>query len=159
MSGPGTCWRPTWSSCRRPRRSRAQNVSIQVAEGKVKVGTANVTATDIKSSNGVIHVIDSVMLPEGDGSRFHFACWYKSRRLPSPVPGRGGSRLAPGCGTAGRLRRPCAVGMPEGRSGCRMILCCPTGRSPNATCSNPSISRSAHQSMLRTPSSARAAGR
>ena len=42
---------------------QGSEVSIQVAEGKVKVGTANVTATDIKSSNGVIHVIDSVILP------------------------------------------------------------------------------------------------
>ena len=42
---------------------QGSDVSIQVAEGKVKVGTANVTATDIKSSNGVIHVIDSVILP------------------------------------------------------------------------------------------------
>ena len=43
---------------------QGSEVSIQVAEGKVKVGTANVTATDIKSSNGVIHVIDSVLLPK-----------------------------------------------------------------------------------------------
>jgi uncharacterized surface protein with fasciclin (FAS1) repeats len=37
-------------------------------EGGVKVGTAkgmsNVTKTDIKASNGVIHVIDAVILPE-----------------------------------------------------------------------------------------------
>jgi uncharacterized surface protein with fasciclin (FAS1) repeats len=37
-------------------------------EGGVKVGTAkgmsNVTKTDIKTSNGVIHVIDAVILPE-----------------------------------------------------------------------------------------------
>ena len=37
-------------------------------DGGVKVGTAkgmsNVTKTDIKTSNGVIHVIDAVILPE-----------------------------------------------------------------------------------------------
>jgi len=32
-------------------------------EDGVKVGTAKVTATDIEASNGVIHVIDSVLLP------------------------------------------------------------------------------------------------
>ena len=32
--------------------------------GDVTVGTAQVIATDIKASNGVIHVIDSVLLPK-----------------------------------------------------------------------------------------------
>ena len=32
--------------------------------GGVKVNAANVTAVDIKADNGVIHVIDSVMLPQ-----------------------------------------------------------------------------------------------
>jgi uncharacterized surface protein with fasciclin (FAS1) repeats len=31
--------------------------------GKVMVDGANVVATDIKGKNGVIHVIDSVILP------------------------------------------------------------------------------------------------
>jgi uncharacterized surface protein with fasciclin (FAS1) repeats len=38
--------------------------SITVAMGGVKIDNANVTATDIKASNGVIHVIDSVILPK-----------------------------------------------------------------------------------------------
>ncbi len=38
-------------------------VKIAVADGKVKVGGANVVKTDIAASNGVIHVIDSVILP------------------------------------------------------------------------------------------------
>jgi transforming growth factor-beta-induced protein len=38
-------------------------IKITVADGKVKVNDANVTATDIIASNGVIHVIDSVILP------------------------------------------------------------------------------------------------
>lgn len=37
-------------------------LSIDASEG-VKVGNANVTATDIEASNGVIHVIDTVLLP------------------------------------------------------------------------------------------------
>lgn len=39
------------------------NVKIKVADGKVKVNGANVVKTDVRSSNGVIHVIDSVILP------------------------------------------------------------------------------------------------
>jgi uncharacterized surface protein with fasciclin (FAS1) repeats len=38
-------------------------VGIKVSGGKVMVGNANVTTTDIMASNGVIHVIDSVLLP------------------------------------------------------------------------------------------------
>lgn len=36
---------------------------VTVNYGKVKVDQANVVATDIVTSNGVIHVIDSVILP------------------------------------------------------------------------------------------------
>jgi uncharacterized surface protein with fasciclin (FAS1) repeats len=43
-----------------------QRVSIETAGGKVKVDGANVTKTDIFASNGVIHVIDAVILPAGD---------------------------------------------------------------------------------------------
>ena len=39
------------------------SVRITVNGGKVKVNNANVTAVDIQASNGVIHVIDSVLLP------------------------------------------------------------------------------------------------
>jgi uncharacterized surface protein with fasciclin (FAS1) repeats len=39
-------------------------VKITVAGGKVKVNDANVVKTDIDTSNGVIHVIDSVLLPK-----------------------------------------------------------------------------------------------
>ena len=37
---------------------------IRVTGSTVKVDEATVTATDIKASNGVIHVIDSVILPD-----------------------------------------------------------------------------------------------
>lgn len=39
-------------------------VKITVDDGKVKVDAANVVKTDIAASNGVIHVIDSVILPK-----------------------------------------------------------------------------------------------
>ncbi len=40
-----------------------KDVSIMVMDGKVMLNKSNVTATDIKASNGVIHVIDAVLLP------------------------------------------------------------------------------------------------
>jgi uncharacterized surface protein with fasciclin (FAS1) repeats len=43
---------------------QGQSVNIAVAGGKVKVDNANVVKTDIAASNGVIHVIDSVILPK-----------------------------------------------------------------------------------------------
>jgi uncharacterized surface protein with fasciclin (FAS1) repeats len=41
-----------------------QSVTIRVAGGAVTVDGANVIKTDIATSNGVIHVIDSVILPK-----------------------------------------------------------------------------------------------
>lgn len=38
-------------------------LSIEVRDGTVYVGGAEVTTTDVRASNGVIHIIDSVMLP------------------------------------------------------------------------------------------------
>jgi len=38
-------------------------VKIAAGQDGVKINDANVTATDIKTSNGVIHVIDSVLIP------------------------------------------------------------------------------------------------
>jgi uncharacterized surface protein with fasciclin (FAS1) repeats len=39
------------------------SVKIKVTDGKVKIDDANVAATDIAASNGVIHVIDTVIMP------------------------------------------------------------------------------------------------
>jgi len=39
-------------------------VKIQVSDGKVMVDNAHVIATDIAASNGIIHVIDAVILPK-----------------------------------------------------------------------------------------------
>jgi uncharacterized surface protein with fasciclin (FAS1) repeats len=38
-------------------------VEVKVKDGKVMVNKANVTAADVSASNGVIHVIDRVLLP------------------------------------------------------------------------------------------------
>ena len=40
-------------------------LSVEVNDGEVKINGARVTVTDIVTTNGVIHVIDSVLLPEG----------------------------------------------------------------------------------------------
>lgn len=42
---------------------QGNSVQIAVVDGAAKVNDANLVATDIDSSNGVIHVIDSVLLP------------------------------------------------------------------------------------------------
>jgi len=41
-----------------------KSVSIKVAEEKVMIDNAVVTVTDIVCANGIIHVIDSVIIPE-----------------------------------------------------------------------------------------------
>jgi len=46
----------------------AEDVAVELrlarkADGKVKIGAAEVTGTDIKCTNGVIHVIDTVLMP------------------------------------------------------------------------------------------------
>lgn len=40
-----------------------KDVAVTVKDGGVKINEANVTSTDILASNGVIHVIDTVLLP------------------------------------------------------------------------------------------------
>ena len=40
-----------------------QTLAIRANGGKVMVNNANVTATDIVASNGIIHVIDAVVVP------------------------------------------------------------------------------------------------
>ncbi len=43
---------------------QGSTVAFVVADGSVKVNGSNVTAADITASNGVIHVIDTVLLPQ-----------------------------------------------------------------------------------------------
>jgi uncharacterized surface protein with fasciclin (FAS1) repeats len=44
--------------------ANGQSMMIAAKDGKVMVDAATVTATDVKASNGVIHVIDTVILPK-----------------------------------------------------------------------------------------------
>jgi uncharacterized surface protein with fasciclin (FAS1) repeats len=41
------------------------SIAVKVRDGKVHVDDASVTKADIQASNGVIHVIDAVILPKG----------------------------------------------------------------------------------------------
>ena len=43
--------------------AQGSDISIKIADGSVMIDNATVTATDIETSNGVIHVIDRVILP------------------------------------------------------------------------------------------------
>ena len=45
---------------------RGAEVSFSVSDGMVMINEAEIVATDIETSNGVIHVIDSVILPPED---------------------------------------------------------------------------------------------
>lgn len=44
---------------------QGSKATIKATDGKVTIDGANVIKTDIEGSNGVIHVIDSVILPKG----------------------------------------------------------------------------------------------
>ena len=46
-----------------PKTVNGKELAIKVDAGKVTVGAANIVKTDIAASNGVIHVIDTVLLP------------------------------------------------------------------------------------------------
>jgi uncharacterized surface protein with fasciclin (FAS1) repeats len=46
-----------------PKTVNGKELEIIVKDGKVTVGGATVIATDVAASNGVIHVIDAVVLP------------------------------------------------------------------------------------------------
>ena len=55
--------------------ANGDDLTIQVANGAVMVGTgmANVTLADVPASNGVIHVIDQVLMPPADETPDPFA--------------------------------------------------------------------------------------
>lgn len=49
---------------KRAKTAQGQDVHVRVKGGKVKINKSNVVKTDIEASNGVIHVIDTVLLPK-----------------------------------------------------------------------------------------------
>ncbi len=47
----------------RPGTAQGQKLNVRVVDGKVMVDDATVVKADVQASNGVIHVIDAVILP------------------------------------------------------------------------------------------------
>ncbi|WP_162418885.1 fasciclin domain-containing protein [Cyclobacterium roseum] len=43
---------------------QGQKVKVMLADGKAMINDATVTAADIEATNGMVHVIDTVILPE-----------------------------------------------------------------------------------------------
>jgi uncharacterized surface protein with fasciclin (FAS1) repeats len=41
------------------------DVAVKVQNGKISVNNANVVSGDVDAKNGVVHVIDQVLLPPG----------------------------------------------------------------------------------------------
>jgi uncharacterized surface protein with fasciclin (FAS1) repeats len=75
-----------------------QRVDVAVANGKVRVDNATVITTDIACRNGIIHVIDRVIIPSNDtiletaskaGSFTTLAAAIKAAGLESTINGKG----------------------------------------------------------------------
>ncbi len=43
---------------------QGEELTVSIKDGKVKINGANVTAADLEGSNGVVHVIDAVLMPK-----------------------------------------------------------------------------------------------
>ena len=75
-------------------------VTFKMMDGKPMINGANITATDIMASNGVIHVIDSVILPPA-------AAAARRRRRRQRPHGSEGRRVGErDCGCHGQCQRP-----------------------------------------------------
>ncbi|KAH3807841.1 transforming growth factor-beta-induced protein ig-h3-like [Dreissena polymorpha] len=59
----GTFWSASLSDGETPKTVEGKTVKISINAGKVSVNNANVQEADISVTNGVIHVIDTVLLP------------------------------------------------------------------------------------------------
>ena len=46
-----------------------KNARVRVKDGKVTINKANVVKTDIMTSNGIIHVVDAVIMPPKGGKK------------------------------------------------------------------------------------------
>ena len=61
---PGKVWAAEAMKLNSAKTVNGQNLTIRVKEGAVLVDNAKIIQTDLAASNGVIHVIDSVILPK-----------------------------------------------------------------------------------------------
>ncbi|MBK8046916.1 MAG: fasciclin domain-containing protein [Anaerolineales bacterium] len=61
---PGKVMSTDLSDGMQAKTAQGEELAVKIADGKVAVNDANVVAADIAASNGVIHVIDSVLVPQ-----------------------------------------------------------------------------------------------
>mgnify|MGYP003573528775 CR=1 FL=1 len=61
---PGEVYASDVVKLKKAKTVQGSKAPIEIRDGKVYVAGAQVTTTDIKTKNGVIHIIDSVMLPK-----------------------------------------------------------------------------------------------
>ncbi|QDT98637.1 fasciclin domain-containing protein [Gimesia aquarii] len=66
---PGRVYSEDALAAKKAKTLQGNNINIGVADGTAKVNNAKLLATDIDASNGVIHVIDSVIMPS-DAKKF-----------------------------------------------------------------------------------------
>ena len=62
---PGRVFASDVAKLRSSKAVSGDTIHVEAKGGAVKVDEANVIKTDIEASNGVIHVIDAVILPDG----------------------------------------------------------------------------------------------
>ena len=63
-----------------------EDVTISIMDGTVMVNDATVTVADIAADNGVVHVIDAVLLPP-TGRDHHRGGRHRQQRRPHPARG------------------------------------------------------------------------
>jgi len=61
---PGKVWAKDVAGIRQATTVQGQQLAVRVENGTPMIGNARIVKTDIAASNGVIHVIDTVVLPE-----------------------------------------------------------------------------------------------
>ncbi len=81
-----------------------QSVTIEVNDGAVKVNDAKVVVADVLVSNGVVHVIDSVLLPKADDE-----VTPSGTAAPSGTVPTSGTGSAPTSAFTGAATRPTGV--------------------------------------------------
>ena len=62
---PGKVTAADVAKLREAKTVNGKTVGVGMSDGKVMINNAKVTTADVSASNGVIHVIDTVMLPPG----------------------------------------------------------------------------------------------
>lgn len=85
---------------------QGQKVTIKAADGQVAVNTARVVKTDLVTSNGVIHVVDSVLLPPACSASSASGCCPASAGAKA-CPASGTCPVSGGCPAAGSCPTKC----------------------------------------------------